>query len=47
MAKNVRCYLGFHCWQTLQAEGGGTYKQCQDCEKFKNISSPTFLPGGT
>jgi len=46
MAKRLRCYLGLHRWQTLQAEGGGTYKKCRHCGKFSDISQPTFLPGG-
>jgi hypothetical protein len=46
MGKKLRCYVGFHRWQTLRAEGGGAYKKCQDCGKFSDISPPTFLPGG-
>jgi hypothetical protein len=38
MAKPLRCYLGFHRWQVLQAkDGNGLYKECRDCRKFKDI----------
>ena len=37
MAKRLACYLGFHRWQRLQAEGGGRYKKCQDCGKFSDV----------
>lgn len=40
MAKSLRCFLGFHRWQVLQAEGGdGSYKQCRDCGKFRNLDN--------
>lgn len=47
MAKKLRCYLGFHRWQQLQAEGGGSYKKCRDCDKFSDIPQRPFLPGGS
>lgn len=47
MAKTLRCYLGFHRWQRLRAEGGeGWYKQCRDCRKFKDIRGTPLIPGG-
>ena len=44
MAKRLRCYLGFHRWQLLQAEGGGIYKKCRDCRKFKDIPDNQITP---
>jgi hypothetical protein len=46
MAKRLRCSLGFHRWQRLQAEGGGRYKKCRDCGKFRDIPSTPIIPGG-
>jgi hypothetical protein len=46
MSKRIGCYFGFHRWQTLQAEGGGTYKKCRDCGKFSDVPSRPYLPGG-
>jgi hypothetical protein len=48
MAKPLRCYLGFHRWQSLKAEGGeGWYKECRDCRKFKDIrGQPGGIVGG-
>jgi hypothetical protein len=46
MAKKLRCYLGFHRWQQLQAEGGGSYKKCRDCGRFSDLPQRPFLPGG-
>jgi len=48
MAKPLRCYLGFHRWQVLQVrDGEGSYKECRDCRKFKDIrGSGGILAGG-
>jgi hypothetical protein len=48
MAKKLRCYLGLHRWRTLQAEGGGGwYKECRDCGRFRDIDSrPKLGPMG-
>ena len=46
MAKRLRCYLGFHRWQRLQAEGGGLYKKCRDCGKFSDIPDFQLPPSG-
>ncbi|MGH3072231.1 MAG: hypothetical protein ACRDNB_08185 [Gaiellaceae bacterium] len=38
MAKALRCLLGLHRWQVLRVEGGpGSYKQCRDCGRFRDI----------
>jgi len=42
MTKRLRCYLTFHRWQTLRAEGGGWYRKCRDCGKFGDI--PDTVP---
>lgn len=48
MAKRLRCYLRFHRWQRLKAEGGGEYKKCRDCGKFRDIddSAPSLWARG-
>jgi hypothetical protein len=46
MAKKLRCYLTFHRWQRLQAEGGGAYMRCRDCGKFKDIPDHAIVGGG-
>jgi hypothetical protein len=43
MAKSLRCFLGFHRWKVLRAEGGGSYKQCRDCGKFRDIDDRAKL----
>lgn len=47
VAKRLRCYLGLHRWQTLRAEGGGWFKQCRDCGRFRDIDDrPKLGPMG-
>jgi hypothetical protein len=45
MSKKLRCYLGFHRLQQLQADGGGTYKKCAECVKFSDIPQQPFPSG--
>jgi hypothetical protein len=35
MTKRLRCYFGFHRWQSIRADDGGFYRKCRDCGKVK------------
>jgi hypothetical protein len=40
MPKNLLCALGLHRWRRKKAEGGGWYKECGRCGKFKDVGAP-------
>src|SRR6476619_6807191 len=41
MPKKLRCYFGFHRWNTVHVKGGNRYTQCSDCGK---VRPPENLP---
>ena len=46
MAKQVRCYLGFHRWRRFRNDAGEWYAKCRNCGKYSEKSERNFMPGG-
>lgn len=42
--KRVLCYLGLHSWQRKKADGGGWYKECRRCGRFRDVPQPVLGP---